>query len=119
MNCLDTYALVEIDKGNPRFASYADGDFVITGETLAEFYWVLMRDASQSVADHWYEKLLPYAVSVAPDLLVEAMRFRRKHKKRRISFFDAVGYVFARARNILFVTGDKEFEKLPHVDFRK
>ena len=74
LKCLDTYALVEIDKENPKFAQYTKEDFVLTGETLAEFYWVLMRDVNRSVADFWHKKLLPFSVSVAPDLLVRAMR---------------------------------------------
>ena len=36
-----------------------------------------------------------------------------------ISFFDAVGYVYSRENNYKFVTGDKEFEKLPNVQFMK
>ena len=118
LRCLDTYALIEIDKRNPRFAQYTKANFVVTGETLAEFFWVLMREANQEIADSWHKKLLPFSVSVSPTLLVKAMLFRREHRKQRISFFDAVGYVYSRANNIPFVTGDKEFKHFRGVEFQ-
>ena len=42
-----------------------------------------------------------------------------ENKKQNMSFFDCVGYVYARENNIKFVTGDKEFEKKEGVLFIK
>ena len=92
--CLDTYALVEIAKGNPKFAEYLNSDFVLTDLTLAEFYLVLFREDGEKVADYWFKKLERYSVSVSRDLLIEAVKFRYEHRKSDISFFDAIGYVF-------------------------
>ena len=117
--CLDTYALVEIAKENSKFAEYLNSEFVLTDLTLTEFYSVLLREEGEKVADYWFKKLERYASAVSKDILIEAIKFRYENIKRNISFFDAVGYVFSIKNGYYFVTGDKEFEKLPNVEFKK
>ncbi|MFQ5531561.1 MAG: type II toxin-antitoxin system VapC family toxin [Candidatus Nanoarchaeia archaeon] len=118
-NCLDTYALVEIKLGNPKFMKYFRAKFVITDLTLAEFYSVLLREEKEETADYWIKKFENYSVPVKKKILLEAVKFRRKNNKTNISFFDAVGYVFSIENKYSFVTGDKEFEKFKGVEFRK
>jgi predicted nucleic acid-binding protein len=117
--CLDTYALVEIYLGNEKFAEYLNIDFVINDFTLAEFYGVLLKEYGESEADLWLRKLERYSLPVARGILIESVKFRHEHKKQNISFFDAVGYIFAIKNGCYFVTGDKEFEDFPNVDFKK
>ena len=117
--CLDTYALIEIAKGNVKFAYYLNTEFVVTDITLAEFYAVLLREEDEKVADYWFKKLERCSVPVSREVLKEAIKFRHEHKKKGISFFDAVGYVFAVKNGYYFVTGDKEFEKFKNVEFKK
>ena len=52
-------------------------------------------------------------------ILINAMKFRRENKSQNFSFFDCVGYLYAKEVNVKFVTGDKEFRNLPHVEFIK
>ncbi len=117
--CLDTYALIEIKLGNPKFIIYGKYDFIITDITLAEFYSVILREEGEEKADYWVKKLEKYSVNVEKEILIEAVKFRQKHKKSNISFFDAVGYIFSLKKGYKFVTGDKEFEKLNNVEFIK
>lgn len=117
--CLDTYALVEIYLGNEKFSAYLAAPFLITDLTLAEFYGVLLREYGADIADKWYKKLGPYSFPVNKEVLIEAIKFRQMHKKRNISFFDAVGYMFSLQHGYSFVTGDKEFEHFRDVEFRK
>lgn len=119
MNCLDTYALYEISQGNPKFADYLKEDFVITDITLAEFYGVILRNYNEQTADYWFKRLESYSINIGRLILIEAIKFRYKHRKSNISFFDAVGYVFSLINGFLFVTGDKEFEKFKNVEFNK
>ena len=119
VKCLDTYALVEIKQGNPKFKDYFKSKFVITDITLAEFYSVLLREENQEVADYWFNKLESYSVPVEKQILKEAIKFRHENKKTGISFFDAVGYIFALKNGYKFVTGDKEFKNLDNVEFKK
>src|SRR3989344_7133080 len=110
--CLDTYALVEISEGNPGFVAYLSEDITIPELILAEFYALLLRRFGEKTALYWLRKLQPYAVKVDLDTLIEAMSFREKNRQKNLSFFDAVGYLFSIRNNLIFVTGDKEFEHL-------
>ena len=44
---------------------------------------------------------------------------RIEHAKENLSFFDCVGYVFAQEHGLIFVTGDKAFEKREGVEYIK
>ncbi|MEK6934846.1 MAG: PIN domain-containing protein [Nanoarchaeota archaeon] len=117
MHCLDTYALIEIAEGNPKFSFLLKGEFIIPSTTLAEFYWVLLRDKGNEEANYWIERLMNSSTNVLTKTLVKAQNFRYLNKKKDISFFDCVGYIFAQENNYLFVTGDKEFKNLSGVKF--
>lgn len=119
IKCLDTYALAEIAEGNPKFVAYLSCEFVVTDLTLTEFFGVLLREYGEPTAQYWLRKLEPYCKKTDLPTLIEAAKFRQMNRKRNISFFDAVGYVYAVRNNCLFVTGDKEFEKVPQVEFVK
>ena len=119
MRCLDTYALAEISKGNPKFSKYMDEDFVIADITLAEFYGIILREYDERTADYWLKKLSPYSKQVSKEILIEAIKFRNENKKKNLSFFDCVGYIFAVKNKFKFLTGDKEFENLADVEFVK
>jgi len=117
--CLDTYALIEIYLGNEKFAQYLNVDFVLNDFTLAEFYGVLLKEYGEGEAELWLKKLERYSLQVSRKILIEAVKFRHEHKKQNVSFFDAVGYTFSVKNGYYFVTGDKEFENLPNVEFKK
>ncbi|MBI5391845.1 PIN domain-containing protein [Candidatus Woesearchaeota archaeon] len=117
MKYLDTYILMEIAGGNKKFTKYIDEEFIISHETLAEFIWVLLRDKGEEIADKWGDKLKGYSKEAALYILIKAMKLRYKHKKQGFSFFDCVGYIFAREMNIPFVTEDKEFKEMKGVEF--
>ncbi len=117
MLCFDTYALVEIANDNPKFTKFNREEFVITDETLAEFYGVILREYDEQTAEYWFRIMSPNSQSVSKELLKEAVKFRCASTAKNFSFFDAVGYVFAKAKGYKFLTGDREFEGLPNVEF--
>ena len=117
--CLDTYVLIEIYKGNPGFFIYFKKGFIITDITLAEFYAVLLREENEETANYWIKKFEIYSIPVNREILLEAVKYKKKHNKTNISFFDAVGYIYAIKNGLSFVTGDKEFENFPSVEFKK
>jgi hypothetical protein len=119
MLCLDTYALVEINNGNPRFTSILKQDFVITDLTMAEFYADLYRKYNEKTADYWHKKLSPFCRAVPREILVKAVKFRIDNAKSNLSFFDSAGYIYSLENSFKFVTGDKEFEKKEGVLFIK
>lgn len=117
VRCLDTYALIEIKLGNPKFAYLSNLDFAITDLTLAEFYGVILREEGEQTAEYWFKKFEPFSSNVSVNILKEAVKFRRDNRKRKISFFDSVGYIFSLRKKFLFVTGDKEFKNFKRVEF--
>ena len=116
---LDTSALVEVAKGNDPLRDYIAQDFVINDVTLAEFYSVMLREYDEQTANYWFKRVGTKSMSVTKELLVEAVKFRRYNKGKNLSFFDAVGYVYSVKNNHVFLTGDKDFEGLPGVEFVK
>ena len=116
---LDTYALIEISKENSSFSEYVNSSIIISDITLAEFYYVVLREEGEPVADYWFKKFEGYSFPVSKEVLIESVKFRQKNKAKNLSFFDAVGYIYALNNNALFVTGDKEFEHMINVEFKK
>jgi len=117
--CLDTYALIEIYKGNPKFSNYFKQKFIITDITLAEFYSVLLREENEETANYWIKKFEAYSIQINKEILLKAVKLRRKYSKTNISFFDAVGYIYSIENGFYFVTGDKEFANFKGVEFIK
>ena len=119
MKCLDTYVLVEINNGNPKFAALLSEDVVITDLTFAEFYGDLLRRYDKKSADYCHTKLEAFCRAVSREILLKAIAYRIEHAKENLSFFDCVGYIFSLENNFRFVTGDKAFEYKEGVNFIK
>lgn len=113
----DSYAVVEIIDGNSKYEGYSDETFVMTIFNLSEIYWFALREYNEKEADEIYYYFKQFVVEISDEILKEAIKFRKKNKKRRLSYADCIGYVFALKNNILFLTGDKEFQNLPNVEF--
>ncbi|MEK6983003.1 MAG: PIN domain-containing protein [Nanoarchaeota archaeon] len=110
MLCLDTYALVEIWKANPKFSAIFNQNFVITDTTMAEFYIFLYKNENENIAIEWHNKLSPYCQYISRDILIKALKYTINNKKENLSVFDCISYIYALENNIKFVTGDKFFE---------
>ena len=116
----DTYALFEIVKGNLNYRDYTtDIGIVTTRLNLMELYYGLFVNFGKNVADEYYRRYREFCVEISDDLIKSAMRFRAENKKKDLSYVDCVGYAFAAEAKIKFLTGDKEFEKLPNVEYVK
>lgn len=117
MKCLDTYALVEINNGNPKFTRLLNEELIVTDITMAEFYAVMYRTYDLKTADYWHRKLSFFCKPVSREILLKAAKFRCDNNRQNLSFFDCVGYVYAMENNMRFVTGDKEFRLRKGVEF--
>ncbi|MBN1275156.1 PIN domain-containing protein [Candidatus Woesearchaeota archaeon] len=113
--CLDTYALVEIEKNTPTYRSIIEEEFIITAAALGEFYYLMARLKGARTAEYWAKRLLPFTEDVDKHLWVESMRFRAEHYKEKLSVIDALSYTYARKHKLLFVTGDAAFKDKPGV----
>jgi len=115
----DTYALMELVKGNPAYEQFADSTIVTTRLNLMEFHYGLLRTSDKETADRYFDALLPHAINVSDALIKQSNLFKYRQKDRRLSYVDAISYTFACALGIPFLTGDKQFEDLPNVEYVK
>lgn len=113
----DSYALIELFKGNANYAPYIQEEVTITIFNLAEIYYAILNGFSESVADIIYSKCKKSVVEIGEDVLKAAMKFRKENKKKDLSCTDCVGYIYALENNLVFLTGDKEFENMKNVEF--
>ena len=115
----DSYAVVELMKGNPNYAQYTKEAVVITFFNLAEIYWVAINDLVNDEAEEIYEHYRQGVVDIDDGVLKDAIKFRKKHKNKNLSYTDCIGYVYALKKNMVFLTGDKEFQNMDNVEFVK
>ena len=114
----DSYAVIEILKGNPNYAKYVQEEVILTQFNLVEIYFSALTDLSETGADEIFKKYRDNIVDIDDDSLKEATRFRRKvYKEKKISYTDAIGYIYAKRNGLIFLTGDKEFKDLDNVEF--
>ena len=115
----DSYAVIELIAGNPNYAKYIQERVFITIFNLAEIYWIALREYPEQEADFIYNKYKEGLVNINDEVLKEAIKFRKEHKKKNLSYTDCIGYIYAIKNKLKFLTGDKEFENMPNVEFAK
>lgn len=115
----DTYAIVEILDGNADYKKYVSKSVTITIYNLAEIYWHAINEYNQEQADEIYKKYKDAVIDIDDETLKEAIKFRKEHKKKDLSYADCIGYIYAKRHNMKFLTGDKGFEGIGNVEFVK
>ncbi|MFO8016080.1 MAG: PIN domain-containing protein [Candidatus Woesearchaeota archaeon] len=113
----DTYAFFEIIRGNPEYKRYEEAIALTSIFNLAELNYGLKKEFDKKTADKYTDKYTPFLVETNTENIKEAMSLKLNNKK--ISIPDAVGYTLAKKFGVKFLTGDKEFENMPHVEFVK
>ena len=115
----DTYAIFEILRNNPAYARFVSAGIVTNALVIAELTYKIAIEKNENdavvVADHY----LPFAVAVGPEIAKEAALFRAKNKRLNLSYADCIGFIQAKQLGVLFLTGDRQFEKMPNVEFVK
>lgn len=121
MYFLDTYALIEIIKGNRAYHKYTKKPFLTTIFNIMELYYALLRLYDEKTAEKYFEFFRPACVPVSDKIIKQAMKFRLKQRSERnlISYVDCIGYCTALSLSILFLTGEKHFSSLKNVEFVK
>lgn len=115
----DSYAIIELVKGNPSYARFSDELVVITIFNLVEIYWSFVLDFGEEKAKELYLHFKECVVPIPDSVIQDAITFRKENKRKNLSYADCLGYIYARQNNLLFLTGDKEFQGLEHVVFVK
>ncbi len=115
----DTYAFLEIIRGNKDYEPYKKGQIVTTKLNLMELHYSLLRTVGKKEANFHYDRLLDLVIEISDDAIKQANEFKFLYKKRKLSYVDCIGYIMARINNIKFLTGDNQFKDLENVEFVK
>lgn len=116
---LDTYALIEIAKGNKKFEEFLQKELFTSIFNLYEFYFVLLRDFNEEIAKEFFYQFKSRIIQIRDEHIFKASRFKLDKVKKELSYADCLGYVMALEYGLRFLTGDKEFENLDNVEFVK
>lgn len=116
----DSYALIEIYEKNFKFVRYSKVNVVTTYFQVYEVYNSLIRNGySKDEVNDFFEFLQSLCIELKFEWIPRASEFKQTYKKRNLSYADCLGYIIAKDMGIKFLTGDKEFENLPNVEFVK
>ena len=113
----DSYALIELIKGNPNYFRYKEQAVNITLFNLVEVAYSVFLDYGKDKAQEVYKKFREYVQDVDEETLFYALELKTMFKKRHLSYADCIGYAFARKHSLRFLTGDKEFENMAFLEF--
>lgn len=116
---LDSYAIIEILKRNPEYARFAEATPVSTRVNLVEVAYHLLEDFPKEKAAEIIKSLRIETLEIQEEQTAKIAIFRKEHAKKKFSYIDCIGYVLAKNNGISFVTGDKQFEGMPNVEFEK
>lgn len=113
----DTYAFIEVIRGNPDYKRFWDAVIITTILNLAELNYILKKEMSKEKADYYIDEYSPFLVEVTAEDVKTAMDLKTKH--RDFSIPDVIGYIIAAKYGAKFLTGDSGFKDLPNVEFVK
>ena len=117
MYFFDTYAIIELAKGNPRYQQYADNEILTTVLNLAELHYSYLKEHQKNMARALCAKVRYHLLPISEEAALEAMEFRYEHRRKKPSTVDCLGYIIARRDGLKFLTGDQAFKALPNVEF--
>ena len=113
----DTYALIEIVKGNVNYSKFKNSKVVLSILNLAEFHYKILKDFNSKLADELISEYEGFLIDIDIATIKEANEFRLLNKSRKLSYADCIGYTIARRIGLKFLTGDRQFSDMPNVEF--
>lgn len=114
----DTYAILEIIKGNLNYKKYLrDIGIATTKLNLMELYYRLYILFGIETAEFYYQKYIRFVIEVSDFIIKKAMIFKAENRNKDLSYVDCIGYVFAVENKIKFLTGDIQFKDMKNVEF--
>lgn len=115
----DSYAVIELFKNNPNYIKYANEKIIINTLNLTEIHYSLLLESDHKTADQIIKNTNFEFIDITPEISLEASKFRHENKKLKLSYADCIGYVTSLKLGIKFLTGDKQFDIFPNVEFVK
>lgn len=115
----DSYAIIELSESSAPYEKYQGFEIITSVLNVGEIYQIILRKNGKEEADRWFKNINFKLLEITPEIITEAVYFRHSKKKNDFSLPDAVGYKLSLKHNIKFLTGDRQFENLPNVEFVK
>jgi len=115
----DSYAIIELVDGNKNYARFSQEPVFLSIFNLAEIYWSFIGEYSLDKADELYSQFKEAVIEIDDETMKEAIKFRKEHKKRDLSYTDCIGYIYAKRHKMKFLTGDNQFQDFDGVEFVK
>lgn len=114
----DTYALIEVSKGNLKYEPYKEGIRIILNKlNILEYVYFLIREDKEEKVEDAFKELSKFNVDYDDKILEEAAKMKFKFIKEKLSFVDCIGYCLAKKHNVKFLTGDEKFKNKENVEF--
>ncbi len=114
----DTYALIEIFKGNENYKEYSKSDIATSYFNLFELYYNLIKTYDKEIAMKFIETLKDFCVPININMIFDASTFKL-NSPEKFSYADSIGYIIAKRLGLKFLTGDNQFKGLDDVEFVK
>ena len=99
----DTYALIEIFRGNPNYKEFENSTIYTSIMNFYEFYYSVLKEFNEKTAEYWKGKLNLIFIEITEEEIIEASKFRLKNIKDKLSFIDCLGYVMAMNNKLKFL----------------
>ena len=115
----DTYAIIELIKGNLKYEFVKDFTIITGVMNLAEVYYALLRSNGKEEANKIIKTIDPTFIKITKEIAIKSSNFRFKNKKLKMSYVDCIGYTLSLKNNLKFLTGDEAFKDLKNVEFIK
>jgi len=116
----DTYAIIEIGKGNKKYDPYTTNvQMILNRLNLLELAYFLLREGREEEIQEMFDKYSNFHVDYEDQELILAAIMKFKLKKQQISFIDCIGYILAKKHHAKFLTGDEHFRRMENVEFVK
>ena len=112
---LDTYAIIECIKDNPNLYKFQNEVVITSALNISETHYYLIEYANEIEADKFIQSLNISLIEPTKEIAIEASKFRHTNKKLKMSYADCLGYVLARKKGLIFVTGDDAFKNFDNV----
>ena len=115
----DSYAIYEILKGNKSYEKYLSADIILTKLNLFELYYGMLRDYNENAANKIFAEYAAFITDFDRMTIKLAAKLRLSRRKENLSMTDCIGYAVACQLGVKFLTGDRQFENKPNVEFVK
>jgi len=116
----DSYAIIEMLKGNENFRSYQSEQLITTEFNICEVAFAVCRDYPGNAPQilNVVRKMVHLQSTRDEDYCSGAIwRKNGSRDGKKLSTIDCVGYSVANRLNIPFLTGDREFSDMENVQF--